>query len=218
MSALVVTGTDTGIGKTVFSAGLVQALGARYWKPVQAGLEEATDSEVVARLSGQEVLAEGYRLHLPASPHLAAEAEGVEIDPAQLSLPACDGPLVVEGAGGVMVPLNRRMLYLDLFARWGAPVILCARTQLGTINHTLLSLQALRAAGCRVLGVVFIGAPEREVEDSICLFGKVVHLGRLPMIPGLGEAAARPGRAAGSDALARAFATHIKLDLIREVP
>ncbi|MCD9146320.1 dethiobiotin synthase [Pseudophaeobacter flagellatus] len=217
MRTVVVTGTDTGIGKTIFSAGLVQALQASYWKPVQSGLEEETDSETVERLSGGAVLAEAYRLQHPASPHLSAEAEGVEIDPESLTLPQLDGPLVVEGAGGVMVPLNRRMLYLDLFAKWGAPVILCARTQLGTINHTLLSVQALRAAGCRVLGVVFIGAPEREVEDSICLFGKLVHLGRLPMIPELGAAVPPSANAAGDDALAAAFAAHIKLDLIRAV-
>ncbi|MEP0156098.1 dethiobiotin synthase [Pseudophaeobacter sp.] len=203
---LVVTGTDTGIGKTVFSAGLVQALQASYWKPVQSGLEEETDSEIVARLSAGTVLAEGYRLQPPASPHLSAEAEGVEIDPDHLALPQLDGPLVVEGAGGVMVPLNRDLLYLDLFARWRAPVILCARTQLGTINHTLLSLRALRDAGCRVIGVAFIGTAEPEVEETIVQFGKVAHLGRLPMITDLG---AQPS------VLAETFARHIKLDLIR---
>lgn len=209
---LVVTGTDTGIGKTVFSAGLVQALQASYWKPVQSGLEEETDSEAVARLSAGTVLAEGYRLQLPASPHLSAEAEGVEIDPAHLALPQLDGPLVVEGAGGVMVPLNRDFLYLDLFARWGAPVILCARTQLGTINHTLLSLRALRDAGCTVIGVAFIGDAEPEVEESIVQFGAVAHLGRLPMITDLG---AEPVLGAQPVVLAETFAKHINLDLIR---
>lgn len=205
MTAVVVTGTDTGIGKTVFSAALVQALQASYWKPVQSGLEEETDSQIVARLSGCSPLSEGYLLQLPASPHLSAEAEGVEIDPARLPLPQVAGPLVVEGAGGLMVPLNRETLYLDLFAEWGAPVILCARTQLGTINHTLLSLKALRDAGCSVIGIAFIGAPEPEVEDTIVQFGQVAHLGRLPMIDALDRAA-----------LAAAFGQNIKLDLIRE--
>jgi dethiobiotin synthetase len=205
MSAIVVTGTDTGIGKTVFSAGLVQALKASYWKPVQAGLEEETDSQIVARLSGQPVLSEGYRLQLAASPHLAAEAEGREIDPAKLSLPDHAGPLVVEGAGGLMVPLNRHCLYLDLFARWQAPVILCARTQLGTINHSLLSLRALENAGCSVVGVAFIGAPEPEVEETICQFGRARHLGRLPMIADL-----------ASLSLATAWQTHIDLDAIKQ--
>ena len=205
MTAVVVTGTDTGIGKTVFSAALVQALQASYWKPVQSGQEEETDSQIVARLSGCSPLSEGYLLQLPASPHLSAEAEGVEIDPARLPLPQVAGPLVVEGAGGLMVPLNRETLYLDLFAEWGAPVILCARTQLGTINHTLLSLKALRDAGCSVIGIAFIGAPEPEVEDTIVQFGQVAHLGRLPMIDALDRAA-----------LAAAFGQNIKLDLIRE--
>ncbi|MBO6868516.1 MAG: ATP-dependent dethiobiotin synthetase BioD [Thalassococcus sp.] len=180
MSAIVITGTDTGIGKTVFAAGLTAALHATYWKPVQSGLEEATDTEQVARLSGRPVLSEAYRLQLPASPHLSAEAEGVEIDPNRLAWPATDGPLVVEGAGGVMVPLTRKLFYRDMFARWQAPVVLVARTQLGTINHTAMSLMALRDAGCSVVGVAFVGAPEPDVEDTIVQMCATKHLGRLP--------------------------------------
>lgn len=183
MTALIVAGTDTGIGKTLFSAGLTAALGAAYWKPVQSGLEDETDSEVVARLSGVTPLPETYRLQLPASPHLSAEAEGVEIDPDTLTLPEVDGPLVVEGAGGLMVPLNRRTYYLDLIARWKAPVILVARTQLGTINHTTLSLMALRDAGCPVVGVAFSGEAEPLVEETIAQMSDVPHLGRLDPIP-----------------------------------
>lgn len=222
MSALIVTGTDTGIGKTIFSAGLVQALDATYWKPVQSGLEEETDSQIVSRLSGRPALPEGYLLRLPASPHLSAEAEGLEIDPETLELPQVEGVLVAEGAGGLMVPLNRRELYLDLFARWDKPVILCARTKLGTINHTLLSLKALRDAGCAVVGVVFIGNPEPEVEETICQFAHVAHLGRLPYIEAL-RIASGSGSDGGtsqprreSEALAEAFAENIHLDLIKE--
>lgn len=204
MSAIVVTGTDTGIGKTIFSAGLVQALAGTYWKPVQSGLEAETDSQIVSRLSGRAALPEGYLLQLPASPHLSAEAEGVEIDPQSLPLPEVAGALVAEGAGGLMVPLNREVLYLDLFARWGAPVILCARTQLGTINHTLLSLKALRDAGCDVVGVAFIGDAEPAVEETICQFGKVAHLGRLPMMAEL-----------NAESLAQVFEAEIRLDLIK---
>lgn len=194
---IVVTGTDTGIGKTIFAAGLTQALQAHYWKPVQAGpdrdsaseangeTDKETDSEIVARLSGCPVLPEAYRLQMPASPHLSAEAEHITIDPALLVLPKIGGRLVVEGAGGLMVPLNRQMLMLDLFAKWQAPVILCARTALGTINHTLLSLAALRQAKCPVVGVAFIGDAAPEVEQSICDFGTVAHLGRLPMLTSL---------------------------------
>ncbi len=181
-NAIIVTGTDTGIGKTIFAAGLTQALGATYWKPIQAGLSDETDSEVVARLSGQPTLHETYRLNLPASPHLSAEAEGMIIDPSHLKIPNISGPLVIEGAGGLMVPINRKALFLDVFADWQAPVILCARTQLGTINHTLLSLRALQHAGCPTIGVAFIGDAEPEVEQTICNFGKTRHLGRLPMM------------------------------------
>lgn len=188
MTALIVTGTDTGIGKTIFSAGLTAALGAQYWKPVQSGLEDATDSQIVAELSGQPVLPETYLLDMPASPHLSAEDMGVEIDLDRLALPEVDGPLVVEGAGGIMVPLTRQAYYLDLFARWKAPVILVARTTLGTINHTTLSLMALRNAGCLVVGVAFVGATEPDVEETIIQMSDVPHLGRLDMIDNLNSA------------------------------
>ncbi|MCI5095188.1 MAG: dethiobiotin synthase [Rhodobacteraceae bacterium] len=185
MTHLIVAGTDTGIGKTVFSAGLVGALNGTYWKPVQSGIEGETDSQIVQRLSGRPALPEGYIFDLPASPHLSAEAEGATIDPSTLTLPDCDGPVVIEGAGGLMVPLNRESLYLDLFARWQVPVVLCARTQLGTINHTLMSLQALRQAGCQPVGVAFIGEAEPDVEQTIVDFGQVTRLGRLPALPSL---------------------------------
>ncbi|HVX77180.1 MAG TPA: dethiobiotin synthase, partial [Bradyrhizobium sp.] len=136
-AAIVVTGTDTGIGKTVFSAALVRALDGCYWKPVQSGLEEETDSAIVHRLSGlaaERILPERYRLKTPASPHLAATLDGISIDPAQLQLPDVSRPLVVEGAGGLLVPLTRELTYIDMFVRWRAPVVLCARTTLGTIN------------------------------------------------------------------------------------
>lgn len=188
MSAIIVTGTDTGIGKTIFAAGLTAALGARYWKPVQAGLDDATDTEIVAALSGAETLPETYRLNMPASPHLAAEDMGLTLDLDRLALPETEGPLVVEGAGGIMVPLTRQAYYLDLFARWQAPVILVARTQLGTINHTTLSLMALRGARCPVVGVAFVGDPEPDVEETISQMSDVAHLGRLPMIADLNAA------------------------------
>lgn len=179
---VVVTGTDTDIGKTVFSAGLTAALQASYWKPVQSGLEGPTDSDTVARLSGRPVLPEAYRLRLPASPHLSAAHEGMEIAPARLALPDVPGPLVVEGAGGLMVPLTRRTLFLDVIAGWGAPVILAARTALGTINHTLLSLEALRARRVRVAGVVFLGEEVADTRSVICEIGRVATLGRLPRL------------------------------------
>jgi len=186
----VVTGTDTNIGKTIFSAGLCGFLGARYWKPVQSGLEGPSDSDVVAEFSGAEIVPEAYRLKLPASPHQAAAEENVAIDVARLTPP--EGPVVIEGAGGLMVPLNRETLFIDIFARWQIPVILCARTRLGTINHTLLSIEAIRARNIPFLGVAFIGDANEESEGIIAEIGKVKRLGRLPVIEPL-----TPGRLAG---------------------
>ncbi|MEP9348109.1 dethiobiotin synthase [Xanthobacter sp. KR7-225] len=183
--AIVVTGTDTGIGKTVFCAGLAGFLDGCYWKPVQAGLDGETDSAAVARLAGlpaERILPEARRLALPASPHLAAERAGVAIDPAALIPPAAPRPLVIEGAGGLLVPLTREALLIDVFARWGLPVVLCARTALGTINHTLLSLEALRARAIPVLGVAFIGEAHDENARIIAALGKVNVLGRLPRL------------------------------------
>ncbi|HXD03281.1 MAG TPA: dethiobiotin synthase [Novosphingobium sp.] len=187
MSAIVITGTDTGVGKTLFAAALTGALGAYYWKPVQSGPDDegGSDSERVARLAGipaAQVLPEVYRLAEPLSPHRAAELDGVAIDPARLVLPEVAGALVVEGAGGVLVPLTREVLYGDVFARWRAPVVIVARTGLGTINHTLLSLEALRARGVPVLGVAFSGEANDDNEATICAMGRVKRLGRLPRL------------------------------------
>jgi dethiobiotin synthetase len=182
---IVVTGTDTGIGKTVFSAGLTRLLDGVYFKPVQAGLEGETDTEVVRRLSGlpaDRMLPEIWRLRAPASPHLAAERDGVTIDPRKLVLPTFLRPVIVEGAGGLMVPLSRDVLYIDVFASWGAPVVLCARTALGTLNHTLLSLEALRRRGIPVLGVALIGDAHADNERTLAKFGRVPILGRLPRL------------------------------------
>lgn len=197
--AIVITGTDTGIGKTVFAAALTGALGASYWKPVQAGLEDGSDSEDVARLAGiapDRVLPEAYRLATPCSPHRAAEIDGVTIEPARLALPQVDGPLIVEGAGGVLVPLTRETTYADQFARWQCPVVLVARTALGTINHSLLSIEALRARGVEVLGVAFVGEPREDSEATICEMGKVRRLGRLPRLDPLTPEALRAAFAA----------------------
>lgn len=184
-AAIVVTGTDTGIGKTVFAAGLARFLDGAYWKPVQAGLGEETDSEAVARLTGlppERILPEAYRLALPASPHLAAERDGITIDPAMLRPPQTSRPLVIEGAGGLLVPLTPEVLLADVFARWRLPTVLCARTALGTINHTLLSLEAMRARGIPVLGVAFIGEAHEENARIVGELGKVNVLGRLPRL------------------------------------
>ena len=184
MNAIIVTGTDTEIGKTVFSAALTAALGASYWKPVQAGTDEdgQGDAETVARLSGRPVLPSAYRLKTPCSPHRAAEIDGVTIDRERLALPQVEGPLVVEGAGGVLVPVTRQMLFADLFAHWGRPVVLVARTGLGTINHSLLSIEALRSRGVPILGIAFVGEGVEDSEATIAAIGGVKRLGRLPRL------------------------------------
>lgn len=180
----VVTGTDTDVGKTVFCAGLAALLGARYWKPVQAGIP--TDSQTVAALAGVEIVPEAYRLKLAASPHQAAGEEGIAIDPQALVPPG--GPVVIEGAGGLMVPLTRQTLFIDIFARWQIPVILCARTRLGTINHALLSIAALRTRSVPLHGVAFIGEANEESERIITEIAQVKRLGRLPVIQPLSGA------------------------------
>jgi dethiobiotin synthetase len=199
MRSVVVTGTDTDIGKTVFAAALAGALGARYWKPVQSGLEGETDSQAVARLAGVETLPEAYRLKLPASPHQAAAEEGVTIDTDALAPP--DGPVVIEGAGGLMVPLTRATLNIDVFARWGLPLVLCARTTLGTINHTLLSVEAIRARAIPLQGVAFIGDENKESEGIIIEKSGARRLGRLPRLNPLTR-----------ETLAAAFAANFRVE------
>ncbi len=203
---IVVTGTDTDIGKTVFAAGLTAALGARYWKPVQAGLADGSDAASVVTLGvpADHVLPEAYRLTTPCSPHLAAEIDGVTIDPGRLALPEVDGPLVVEGAGGVMVPVTRDLIFADLFARWNTPVVLVARTGLGTINHSLLSIEALRSRGVPILGIAFVGDPVEDSEATIAALGKVRRLGRLPRLDPLSAAT-----------LAEAFTANFDLEAFR---
>lgn len=200
----IVTGTDTDVGKTVFAAGLAAALNADYWKPAQAGTDGGTDSERVARLApGVTVLPEAYCLATPCSPHEAARIDGVEIALERLALPQTDKMLVVEGAGGVLVPYRMDLLAADIFVHWGLPAILVARTALGTINHTLLSIEALRARGVAVAGVAFIGEEEPVAEQAIVEIGKVEHLGRLPILDPL-----------DADGLARAFAVSIRTDML----
>ena len=192
MNAIIVTGTDTDVGKTVFCAGLTRLLGGTYWKPVQAGLAGETDTDTVRRLaelSEDRLLPEAWRLKMPASPHWAAENEGVAIDPESLVLPACGTPLIVEGSGGLLVPLTRSTLLIDVIARWGAPTVLCARTRLGTLNHTLLSVEALRRRGIPLLGVAFIGDAHPDNERTIASIGAVRILGRLPLLDPLTPAA-----------------------------
>jgi len=184
---LVVCGTDTDVGKTVVSALLVQGLGATYWKPVQSGLEGGGDTGRVRRLldlPAERIQPEAYRLAAPMSPHWAAERQGVTIDPERLALPAIEGPLVVETAGGLLVPLRRDWLQIDQIARWGLPVLLVARSGLGTLNHTLLSLEALARRRIPVLGLVLNGPSHADNPRTLAQLGGVPVLAELaPLDP-----------------------------------
>jgi len=184
---LVVCGTDTDVGKTVVSALLVQGLGATYWKPVQSGLEGGGDTGRVRRLldlPAERIQPEAYRLAAPVSPHWAAERQGVTIDPERLALPSIEGPLVVETAGGLLVPLRRDWLQIDQIARWGLPVLLVARSGLGTLNHTLLSLEALARRRIPVLGLVLNGPSHADNPRTLAQLGGVPVLAELaPLDP-----------------------------------
>ena len=186
---LVIAGTDTDVGKTVVSALMVQGLGAQYWKPVQSGLAEGSDSARVQELlglPGERILAEAYRFQAPVSPHWAARMEGVRIAPEALALPRVEGPLVVECAGGLMVPLHlgadRTLLQIDQLAVWGLPVLLVARSGLGTLNHTLLSLEALRQRAIPVLGLVLNGPLHPDNPPNLEAIGWVPLLAKLPQL------------------------------------
>jgi dethiobiotin synthase len=188
-----VTGTDTGIGKTVVSACLARAWQAGYWKPVQTGRTTGDDdTATVAALAGlptQRVFAPAYALQAPLSPHAAAELEGIRISMDGMAPPETAHPLVVEGAGGVYVPLNDRDFMIDLMARLALPVVLVARSTLGTINHTLLSLAALRARGLLIAGVVLNGPPNAGNRAAIERFGQVRIVAELARIDPLDAAA-----------------------------
>ncbi|MCP9889172.1 dethiobiotin synthase [Cyanobium sp. ATX 6A2] len=189
---LVVCGTDTDVGKTLVSAWLVQGLGARYWKPVQSGVEGGGDSATVRHLldlPAERLLPEAYRLSTPVSPHWAAERDGVTIEPQRLALPAGGEPLVVETAGGLLVPLGRHWLQIEQLQRWGLPVLLVARSGLGTLNHTLLSLEALRARSIPVLGLVLNGPPHADNPRTLEQLGGVPVLAQLPRLTSLSAAA-----------------------------
>lgn len=205
-AAIVVTGTDTDIGKTVFAAALAGAIGAYYWKPVQAGLDDGSDLQRIASLSGipaEHLLPEAYRLTTPCSPHRAAEIDGITIDPNALVPPAVR-PLVVEGAGGALVPVTRDLLFADLFARWRLPTVIVARTALGTINHSLMTIEALRRRGVPILGIAFVGEAVEDSEVTIAAIGGIRRLGRLPWLDPIDPAA-----------LSAAFNRHFRIEDFR---
>ena len=201
---LFVTGTDTGVGKTVVSAALLlrfrSCFPMCYWKPIQTGIEQDDDTADVRRLAAcepQEVRGDGVRLRHAVSPHLAARLADVRVDLDSIGALGSHGIArwVVEGAGGVLVPINETDLMIDLMTRLALPVVVVARSTLGTINHTLLTLEALTSRGLRIAGVVMVGAPDSENRQAIESYGRTRVLGELPhlspLTPGALEAWAR---------------------------
>ena len=174
-----VTGTGTDVGKSVVCAWLVQHWQARYWKPIQSGVP--ADEETIRSLAPAAAIHPSrHRLSQPLSPHLAAARDGVALNLADFTLPPGTGPVVVEGAGGILVPLNERHCMIDLMAHLGLPVLVVGRSGLGTINHTLLSLQALRQRGLTVAGVVLNGPANDDNARAIQHFAQVPVLATLP--------------------------------------
>ena len=189
MQPIFITGIGTGVGKTLISAIVTEALGAHYWKPVQAGFADGTDSEWVGeRISAPSLVApELYKLKLPASPHIAAREEGAVISLDKIAtvlseisaaLPA-GRPLVIEGAGGLLVPLNEREFVLDLVKKLDATVILVSRNYLGSINHSRLTAEVCRSHGLRVAGWIF-NDQYLHYEQEIVSWSGVPRIGSVP--------------------------------------
>jgi dethiobiotin synthetase len=192
------SGTDTDVGKTVTAAALCAARGMDYWKPVQAGLAPPTDSERVAALSGAHTWPERWRLHRAASPHTGAAEQGLRLDPAALQLPPAPR-LLVEGAGGWMVPyaLDPVRWQADFVRALDLPVLLVARSGLGTLNHTCLTVRAVRADAIPCLGLILVGPPHPDNRRDLERLTGLPVLAQLPLVPHLPE---------GFDALVRALA------------
>lgn len=202
-----VTGTDTGVGKTVLSALLCAALDAVYWKPIQTGTDEGTDRRTVMELAGipeSQTGDEAYMYAPPVSPHLAARWAGDKINLGLLREPRVPAgkTLVIEGIGGVLVPINDTEFVTHLIRLLDVPVLLASRSSLGTINHTLLSLKALRSANIEIVGVVLIGEPNQDNREAIEQYGQVRVVGEIPKLPALNR-----------DALREAFETRFQREV-----
>lgn len=177
-----VTGNDTGVGKTVISAILVQALGADYWKPVQAGDLDNSDTLSIRKLvtrTDVQFHPEAFRLTLPMSPHAAAERDGLQIKLAQMQCPETNNRLIIEGAGGVLVPLSRQRLIIDLIAQTSDTTVIVSKHYLGSINHTLLTIEALRQRDVKIAGIIFNGESNPDTESIILQMTAVNLIGRI---------------------------------------
>ena len=183
MNKYFVTGIGTGIGKTLVSAILTEKLKADYWKPIQSGDLETSDSITIDRLISNSktiIHPESYRLTQPLSPHLSARLDGVDIDLDKINTPLTDNDLIIEGAGGLMVPLNEDELIIDLIKKLEVEVILVSQNYLGSINHTLLSVNLLKQYEIPIKGIIFNGEENTETERYILQYAKIKKLGSIP--------------------------------------
>jgi dethiobiotin synthetase len=179
-----ITGNGTDVGKTVISAIVTEYLKADYWKPVQSGELENTDTMKVRKLvSNNESVfhEETFKLKQPLSPHASAEMDGVNIQLEDFTLPVTDNHLVIEGAGGLMVPLNNKLLIADLITHFASSVILVSRNYLGSINHTLLTVQELQRRSIPIVGIVFNGEHTPQTENFILQYTQLPFLFRVNM-------------------------------------
>ena len=181
----VICGTDTDIGKTLISSFFVRGLNSFYWKPIQRGIESETDSQAIERLAKVEktkIINEAYIFREPVSPHWAAEIDQKVINLQLLNLPNVDGALIVETAGGLMVPITRNYLQIDQIKKWNIPVILVCKSGLGTLNHTLLSIEALKKRNIKILGLVINGEKHLDNPKTLTEFSDLPIIAEFPFI------------------------------------
>ena len=185
-----VTGIGTGIGKTICSAVLVEKLKADYWKPIQSGdLEQSDSLSIKSLISNTKTVIhpEKYRLTQPLSPHLSAKLDGIEIELKQLIPPTTQNNLIIEGAGGLMVPLNEEELILDLIKNLAVEVIVVSQNYLGSINHTLLTINTLKQHHVKIKGIVFSGEENLESQRYILKYSGLHLIGRIPFLNNLSK-------------------------------
>lgn len=188
MRPIFITGIGTGVGKTIVSAILVEKWYASYWKPIQSGDLDQSDTLMVKSLVSNDrsiFYPEAYQLTKPFSPHKSADLDGIFIDPSRIKCPATTQTLIIEGAGGLMVPLNTSFLMVDLIEQLDAEVVLVSKNYLGSINHTLLSAALLKSRNIHVKGIVFNGDAEPYTESFILDYTGWPLLGKLPTLANL---------------------------------
>ncbi len=181
----IICGTDTDVGKTLISSFLVRGLQSFYWKPIQSGTETETDSQTIHRLSGvkkEKILSEAYIFNKPVSPHWAAEIDGKEIEINLLNLPPIDSSLVIETAGGLMVPITRNFLQIEQIKKWNLPVIIVCKSSLGTLNHTLLTIEALKKRDIKILGLIINGKKHLDNPRTLKEFSKLPIIAEFPRL------------------------------------